>query len=481
MAIYLTACVTYILLLLEVIHGDSEIERSNNSADFHGVHAAKLEDTQRLHRDLFHRYNTMVRPIQDQDKPVTINMDLYLMSITSLDEKEQTMRIMGYLHLDWTDHQLKWAPDRYGGLKHLVLPTDKVWTPQLLLGNSASNFKDLTKEKLQLKVYWNGEVEWSPGGQMTVSCRLNITSFPFDRQTCSIVFGSWTEDANAIVFKPRSEKIEFDHYVENNEWEIESTMTGNLKVNHQSRESEKTYSNAVFSIKLKRRRTFHIVSTYIPFVLLALLNLAAHVVPVMSGEKLMLATTTLLAYAVLLNDINRKIPGNSATTSVLGVCLTMFLVISTATVWISAIQLRIMHSKSSFPSSFSKSGLSTSSFNDETSLTVPLDATLSTGASCSGTAGTSADKLESYVMVDYLRHQQSSSGEEGCAGGIPPAGMENFINAIVSQREQRKFQHRRLEGKRRKFFLSKNLGCWFSLIATLLTILTALAPLFVIT
>ncbi|GAB1608589.1 neuronal acetylcholine receptor subunit beta-3 isoform X2 [Argonauta hians] len=466
MVTYLITCVIYMLLCLQ---------------DLQEVHAAKLEDTQRLHRDLFHRYNTMVRPIQDQDKPVTINMDLYLMSITSLDEKEQTMRIMGYLNLDWTDPQLKWTPDRYGGLKHLVLPTDKVWTPQLLLGNSASNFKDLTKEKLQLKVYWNGEVEWSPGGQMTVSCRLNITSFPFDRQTCSIVFGSWTEDANAIVFKPRSEKIEFDHYIENNEWEIESTTTGNLKVNHQSRESEKAYSNAVFSIKLKRRRTFHIVSTYIPFVLLALLNLAAHVVPVMSGEKLMLATTTLLAYAVLLNDVNRKIPGNSATTSVLGVCLTMFLVISTATVWISAIQLRIMHSKTSFPSSYSKSGLSTSSFNDETSLTVPLDATLSTGASCSGTAGTSADKLESYVMVDYLRHQQNGSGEEGCAGGIPPAGMENFINAIVSQREQRKFRHRRLEGKRRNFFLSKNLGCWFSLIATLLTILTALAPLFVIT
>ena len=49
-----------------------------------GVGAAKLEDTQRLHRDLFHRYNTMVRPIQDQDEPVTINMDLYITAITKL-------------------------------------------------------------------------------------------------------------------------------------------------------------------------------------------------------------------------------------------------------------------------------------------------------------------------------------------------------------------------------------------------------------
>lgn len=49
-----------------------------------GVGAAKLEDTQRLHRDLFHRYNTMVRPIQDQDEPVTINMDLYVTAITNL-------------------------------------------------------------------------------------------------------------------------------------------------------------------------------------------------------------------------------------------------------------------------------------------------------------------------------------------------------------------------------------------------------------
>ena len=141
-----------------------------------------------------------------------------------------------------------------------------------------------------------------------------------------------------------------------------------------------------------------------------------------------------------------------------------------------------MHSKVCYGSSgMSKSGLSSSSFNDDSSLTVPLDATLTTGASCSGANGNSADKLESYVMVDYLRHQQSSSGEEGCGGSGPPGGMENFINAIVSQREQRKFHRRRLERKRRKLFLSKNLGCWFSLVATLLTVFTALAPLFVIT
>lgn len=448
-----------------------------------GVGAAKLEDTQRLHRDLFHRYNTMVRPIQDQDEPVTINMDLYITAITNVDEKEQTIKLMGYLDMDWTDHQLKWDPERYGGLKHLVLPIEKVWTPQLLLDNSASSFKELTKEKLQLKVYWNGEVEWSPGGQMTVSCQLNITSFPFDRQTCSIVFGSWTEDASAILFKPRSKKIEFDHFVPNNEWDVEKTTTASFKSSHISKgDDRRYYSHAAFTLKMKRRRTYHLVSTYIPFVLLALLNLAAHVVPVMSGEKLMLATTTLLAYAVLLNDINRKLPGNSATTSVLGVCLTLFLVISTATVWISAIQLRIMHSKACYGSSgMSKSGLSSSSFNDDSSLTVPLDATLTAGASCAGATATSADKLESYVMVDYLRHQQSSSGEEGCGGNGPPGGMENFINAIVSQREQRKFHRRRLERKRRKLFLSKNLGCWFSLIATLLTVFTALAPLFVIT
>lgn len=112
---------------------------------------------------------------------------------------------------------------------------------------------------------------------------------------------------------------EFDHFVANNEWEVEKTLTGSFKSTHTSKgDDQRYYSHAAFTLKLKRRRTFHLVSTYIPFVLLALLNLAAHVVPVMSGEKLMLATTTLLAYAVLLNDINRKIPGNSATTSVLG-------------------------------------------------------------------------------------------------------------------------------------------------------------------
>lgn len=37
-----------------------------------------------------------------------------------------------------------------------------------------------------LFVYWDGHVEWYPGGIISASCSLDMTYFPFDKQRCSI-------------------------------------------------------------------------------------------------------------------------------------------------------------------------------------------------------------------------------------------------------------------------------------------------------
>ena len=48
--------------------------------------------------------------------------------------------------------------------------------------------------KSKAMVYANGTVFWAPPARFRSSCKIDITYFPFDDQSCELKFGSWTYD-----------------------------------------------------------------------------------------------------------------------------------------------------------------------------------------------------------------------------------------------------------------------------------------------
>ncbi|GFR58637.1 neuronal acetylcholine receptor subunit alpha-10 [Elysia marginata] len=48
--------------------------------------------------------------------------------------------------------------------------------------------------KSKAMVYSNGTVFWAPPARFRSSCKIDITYFPFDDQSCELKFGSWTYD-----------------------------------------------------------------------------------------------------------------------------------------------------------------------------------------------------------------------------------------------------------------------------------------------
>jgi len=51
-------------------------------------------------------------------------------------------------------------------------------------------------------------------------CSIDVTSFPFDNQTCNLTFGSWTYLGHQLDLQLFGDGISFADYIPSGEWDI---------------------------------------------------------------------------------------------------------------------------------------------------------------------------------------------------------------------------------------------------------------------
>merc|ERR1719295_1126866 len=96
-----------------------------------------------------------------------------------------------WLNLEWDDYQLNWNSTEYGGVESIRIHPRLMWTPDLLLYNSADEKFDGTYQT-NVVVGYDGHCLFIPPGIFKSTCKIDITWFPFDDQDCKMKFGSWT-------------------------------------------------------------------------------------------------------------------------------------------------------------------------------------------------------------------------------------------------------------------------------------------------
>ncbi|VDO10728.1 unnamed protein product, partial [Brugia timori] len=94
---------------------------------------AELEG--QLHQDLLYGYNKIPRPIKNSTDVLTVNLGASLIRIIDVDEKNQILTTNLWLEMQWNDSKLTWDPSKYGGITALHIPSDQIWTPDLVLYN----------------------------------------------------------------------------------------------------------------------------------------------------------------------------------------------------------------------------------------------------------------------------------------------------------------------------------------------------------
>ncbi|XP_031722254.1 cholinergic receptor, nicotinic, alpha 11 [Anarrhichthys ocellatus] len=236
-----------------------------------------------LLKNLLKDYNRMERPVSNDSHPLTVVFTLSMVQIMDVDEKNQVLTTNMWLRMGWFDHYLQWNQSEHPGVKNLRFTTDQVWTPDILLYNSADDDFDSTF-KTNVLVNSSGYAEYLPPGIFMSTCNVDVRWFPFDIQKCELKFGSWTYDGWLLDLQMNDADI--SGYMTNGEWDLIG-VPGTRSENFYDCCKE-PYPDVTFVVTIRRRTLYYALNLLIPCVLLSSMTLLIFVLPADSGEKISL-------------------------------------------------------------------------------------------------------------------------------------------------------------------------------------------------
>ncbi len=169
-------------------------------------------------------YNKYARPSLDHNEATNITFQLSLSQLIDVDEKNQIIITNCWLTMHWSDNKLAWNETEYNGLKSIRLPYDVIWKPDIILYNNADALASLSSISTHVIILSNGDVTWLSSNMFKSSCSINVWSFPFDKQNCSLTFASWTYDGTGLNLLNNAKTGDISNYLDSDEWDLKSLL-----------------------------------------------------------------------------------------------------------------------------------------------------------------------------------------------------------------------------------------------------------------
>ncbi|CAJ0608001.1 unnamed protein product [Cylicocyclus nassatus] len=275
----------------------------------------------RLTRDLLakDRYDTRVRPIIDHTKTLKVHISISLYQIIEVDEPSQNIKLNVWMIQKWKDEYLTWDPRDYGMINSTIIPYKYLWIPDTYLYNSVKMSRDETERYMNIQVesnHWKGE----NGSQMsflypaiyTITCRLNIRFFPYDRQNCTLTISSWTNSKSALDYYADPE-VNLASFIPNEEWDVKSFKIFRHEYKYACCAEPWVILQA--SLVIQRKPLYYIVNLIIPTSIITIVSITGFFTPASTDddrtEKINLGITTLLAMSILMLMVSDQMPTTS--------------------------------------------------------------------------------------------------------------------------------------------------------------------------
>ncbi|XP_028443534.1 5-hydroxytryptamine receptor 3A-like [Perca flavescens] len=181
-------------------------------------------------------------------------------------------------------------------------------------------------------LYSNGLVHDAQPVRVVSSCNLDIYTFPFDVQNCTMTFGSYIHlamDMKIFLGKTPEYITEYSKEVMTTmgEWELLDITTH--KYNHSLNDSD--YIDEIsFHIRIRRRATLYVVNLLIPSCFLITVDLFSFLLPPQTVDRSTFKMTLILGYTVFLLIMNDLLPITGNTIPLINVFFSVCLALMVA-------------------------------------------------------------------------------------------------------------------------------------------------------
>ncbi|XP_070540515.1 neuronal acetylcholine receptor subunit alpha-3-like [Ptychodera flava] len=302
-----------------------------------GVWGSLIEH--RLQKDIFDGYNKHIRPVVQYNQTLILEFGLSITQILDVHEKKQVVITSCWAEQIWHDYRLEWDPSNYSEMDFVVVPSEWVWKPDVVLENSASGNYEIPDSRF-VTIESDGSVYLTPPSIFEIPCTMDIQFFPFDVQHCQLHFGPWEYTYDQIRLQPMADTVIKGKYTENTEWHL-GNATVALLTDYSDSDPDEAYSVLVYTLVLERRPLYYIINIVVPCLLMALLTLLVFCLHPDSGEKMTLSISILIAMSVFSLLVADIMPPTSETVPLIAqyVLFNMYLVAGSIVVSVTVLSL----------------------------------------------------------------------------------------------------------------------------------------------
>ena len=227
---------------------------------------------------LFKNYTRTIRP----DVTVDVAISVQLKQIISLDEKNQMLTTTSFISQTWYDTRLSWDRYNYNDTEVIMVSLKNIWLPDTMIINTASGdgYLKLNADFGYCSVFYDGFVNYiSPAIALQTRCSLDMSSYPFDFQSCSIRLASWAMGDNKIKYSVNDSVLDISDYTENSIWDL---FSSNIKTSVKGDRSlfEQTQSTEiVIELNLERKPLYYMINSIFPCFILNIVTLVSFFMP----------------------------------------------------------------------------------------------------------------------------------------------------------------------------------------------------------
>ncbi|XP_059173431.1 neuronal acetylcholine receptor subunit alpha-9-like isoform X2 [Physella acuta] len=293
-----------------------------------------------LYGFLFNNYTQEIRPVCERNLAVHIYVELTIRQIIELAANTQRLTVNAWLKMTWFNCHLTWQPSKYSNITHLVVPFKNVWVPDLTMYDSAGEGGAINTG-FNVVVSRDGICQYHYPTVITSVCKIDVTFFPFDKQTCLLTFGSLSYNAHQVYITSSLSSADLSNFVPSTEWRlINFTSYDTTRYFHGVPEP---YRDVTFSLLVRRKPFFYFTNLVIPCCLISFVAILGFILPAESGEKISLEITVLLSLSVFLLMVADLVPPSSEHYPLLGLYFVSVMCLVTLSTLLSVMVLNVHH------------------------------------------------------------------------------------------------------------------------------------------